>query len=202
MVISTNLQKLCSELDSFKVSTAIGHTSKDVFVRWNRSFAERLGLDENEMKTVELRNIIVPDAPVAPVLPESAGSSSPNPFSDCVIRIPGDERQILGRSVRREDGFILVILDHPSGNRGTEEYSRGYLVGQEAQKERSRQTFHDRVSGNLIAASFAAENAKQSLENERRPEAEDLQRVTDLIGQAISDLVSAFTSGPTVTEEE
>jgi hypothetical protein len=202
MVTSTNLRKLCSELDKFKVATAIGHTSKDVFVRWNRSFEERLGLDEDEMKRVELRNIIVPDAPVATVAPESAGPSSPSPFSDCVIRIPGNERQILGQSVRREDGFILVILDYPSGNRGTEEYARGYLVGQEAEKQRSRQILHDKVSGNLIAASFAAEQAKQSLENEGRPEAEDLQRVTDLVGQAISDLVSAFNSGPTIIEED
>jgi signal transduction histidine kinase len=202
MVISSGLQQLCSELDKFKVAAAIGHTSRDAFVRWNRSFTERLGLMEDEIKGVELRNIIIPTDPVSDTRHGPEVSLLASPFSDCVIRIPGNERQILGRSVRREDGFLLVVLDPASGNRGTEEYARGYLIGQEAEKQRSRQVMHDTVSGNLLAASFAAENAKQKLEDDGRPEAEDLKRVTSLIDQAINDLVTAFTSGPSITEEE
>jgi hypothetical protein len=46
-----------------------------------------------------------------------------------------------------------------------------------------------------------AETAKQKLEDEGRPEAEDLERVTQLIDRAINDLVNAFTSGPPITEQ-
>lgn len=193
--------QLCFELDRFQIATAIGHISKDVFIHWNRSFEDRLGLKEGEMRGVELRNIIVTDAPVVEVSGANESSLPAVPFSDCVIRVPGDERQILGRSVRREDGFILVILDSASGTRGTEEYARGYLFGQNDAKERSRQVVHHNVSGNLLAASFAAETAKQKLEDEGRPEAEDLERVTQLIDRAINDLVNAFTSGPPITEQ-
>jgi hypothetical protein len=202
MAISSGLEQLCFELDKFQIATAIGHTSKDVFVHWNRSFEERLGLEGGEIKRVELRNIIVPDVPIVETSGAAEGSLSLGLFSDCVIRIPADARQILGRSVRREDGFILVILDDASGGRATAEYARGYLVGQEKEKQRTQQVVHENLSGNLLAASFAAENAKQKLEDEGRPEAEDLERVTYLIDQAINDLVSAFSSGPLITETE
>jgi len=39
-------------------------------------------------------------------------------------------------------------------------------------------------------------------EDEGRPEAEDLERVTQLIDRAINDLVNAFTSGPPITEQQ
>src|SRR6266481_1856641 len=138
MPISPGLVQLCSELDRFQIATAIGHISRDVFIHWNRSFEDRLGLKEGEMRGVELRSIIVPDAPVV----EASNA-----------------------------------------------------------KERSRQVVHHNVSGNLLAASFAAETAKQKLEDEGRPEAEDLERVTHLIDRAINDLVNAFTSGPPITEQ-
>jgi hypothetical protein len=200
MRISSGLVQLCLELDRFQIATAIGHISNDAFVHWNRSFASKLGLDEEEMKTVELRNIIVTDAPVVEA---SDRPSSPLPlgvFSDCVIRVPADERQILGQSVKRDDGFILVILDHLSGNRGIEEYARGYLGGQEEENHGARQVVQETVGGNLLAASFAAENAKNKLEDEERPEAEDLKRVTYLIDQAINDLVNAFTAKRPIEE--
>jgi hypothetical protein len=200
MRISPGLVQLSSELDRFQIATAIGHISNDAFVYWNRSFASRLGLDEEEMKTVELRNIIVTDAPVVEASDGAVGALPVGLFSDCVIRVPADERQILGRSVKREDGFILVILDHASGNRGMEEYARGYLVGLE-EEDRARQVVHETVGGNLLAASFAAENAKKKLEDEERPEAEDLKRVTYLIDQAINDLVNAFTAKRPIEEQ-
>src|SRR5437868_481345 len=115
MAISPGLIQLCFELGRFQIATAIGHVSKDVFVHWNQSFETRLNLDEAGMKRVELRKIIIPDVPVVET---SAGSESSLPadlFSDCVLRIPPDGKQVFGRSVRRDDGFILVILDPVSG---------------------------------------------------------------------------------------
>ena len=201
MRISSGLVQLCFELDRFQIATAIGHISNDAFVHWNRSFASRLGLAEEEMKTVELRNIIVTDAPVVEASGGPLGALPFGLFSDCVIRVPADGRQILGQSVQREDGFILVILDHVSGNRGTEEYARGYLVGLDEEKRRARAVVQETVSGNLLAASFAAENAKKKLEDEERPEAEDLKRVAYLIDQAINDLVNAFAAKPPIEEQ-
>jgi signal transduction histidine kinase len=198
MAISLGLRQLCLELDRFQIATAIGHISKDAFVTWNRAFEGRLGLDEAEMEGVELRKIVVSDAPLLEASAKPDNPSAPGLFSDCVVRIP-DGRQILGQSVQREDGFVLVILDHVSGNRGAEGYARGFLVGLEEEKQRAGQVVRDNVSGNLLAASFAAENAKQKLEDEERPEAEDLKRVTKLIDQAINDLVNAFTSEPPIT---
>jgi PAS domain-containing protein len=200
MAISPGLRQLCFELDKFQIATAIGHISRDVFVTWNHAFEARLGLDETEMNKVELRNIVVSDAPLVEPSPETERSSGgPGLFSDCVVRIP-DGRQVLGRSVQREDGFVLVLLDHVSGDRGAEGYARGYLVGLGEEKERARQIVRENVSGNLLAASFAAENAKQKLEDQERPEAADLRRITYLIDQAINDLVNAFTSEPPIGE--
>jgi hypothetical protein len=55
---------------------------------------------------------------------------------------------------------------------------------------------NDNVSGDLLAASFAAENVRQKLEDAGRPEAEDLRNVIHLIEKAITDLVTAFNSEP------
>jgi PAS domain-containing protein len=201
MAISPSLKQLCFELDKFQIATAIGHVSKDVFVHWNRSFENRLGLDEEEMKRVELRNIIVPDAPVMKASAESKSFVPADVFSGCVLRIPADGRQVIGQSMRRDDGFILVILDHISGDQGAEEYARGYLAGLAEEKQRARRVVHDNVSGNLLAASFAAENAKQKPEDEGRPEAEDVKRIAYPIDRAITDLVNAFTAESPITEQ-
>src|SRR5260221_7334674 len=110
MPISPGLMQLCFELDRFQIATAIGHISKDVFIHWNRSFEDRLGLKEGEMRGVELRSIIVPDAPFV----ESAGANESSlpacPFSDCLIRIPSYERPIVCRSGGPQDRFSFFVL--------------------------------------------------------------------------------------------
>src|SRR5260370_384866 len=88
MRISSGLVQLCFELDRFQIATAIGHISNDAFVHWNRSFPSRLGLDEEEMKTVELRNIIVTDAPLVEASEQPIGALPVGLFSDSAIRIP------------------------------------------------------------------------------------------------------------------
>src|SRR5258708_26023983 len=105
MPISPSLMQLCFELDRFQIATAIGHISKDVFIHWNRSFEDRLGLKEGEMRGVALRSIIVPDAPVVEASGANKSSLPAQPFSDYLIPISHDERKILGRSARREDGI-------------------------------------------------------------------------------------------------
>jgi PAS domain-containing protein len=200
VVISRYLQQLCTELDKFQIATAIGHTSTDKFVRWNRSFADRLGLTDAEMKQAELGSVIVADATTS-ISSQVRDAPPPGPFVDCVIRTSSGNQQI-GRSVQREDGFILVILDDISGHHTSEEYAKGYLAGQEAELQRSRRIVHNDISGNLIAASFAAENAKEKLEQEGRPEAKDLKQIADLIDQVINDLVKAFTAEPPIIEQE
>jgi hypothetical protein len=120
MRISSGLVQLCLELDKFQIATAIGHISNEAFAHWNRSFPSRLGLDEEEMKTVELRNIIVTDAPVAEPSERPVGAVPVGAFSDCVFRVPGDERQILGQSVKSgagSGGFETRYLPYRSGHK-------------------------------------------------------------------------------------
>jgi signal transduction histidine kinase len=80
------------------------------------------------------------------------------------------------------------------GKPGSDEYLRGYSAGQSAERERARKVVHDDISGNLIAASFAVETARQKLEEEGRPEAQDLKRAGDLIDLSVNDLIKAFAS--------
>src|SRR5258708_30742809 len=110
MAISPGLMQLCFELDRFQIATAIGHISKDVFVHWNHSFEDRLSLNEGEMRRVELRSIIVPDAPIVEASGATESSLSAGLFSDSLIRFPRDGLQRLRRSVRRPHGIILLIL--------------------------------------------------------------------------------------------
>src|SRR5260370_29261975 len=104
MGISPGVMEVCCELDRFQIATAIGHISKDVFVHWNHSFEDRLSLNEGEMRRVELRSIIVPDAPIVEASGATESSLSAGLFSHWVIRIPGAEPQVLGRSGRPQDG--------------------------------------------------------------------------------------------------
>src|SRR5260370_17192113 len=127
MAISPGLMQLCFELDRFQIATAIGHISKDVFVHWNHSFEDRLSLNEGEMRRVELRSIIVPDAPIVEASGATESSLSAGLFSDCVIRVPGDGRQVLGRAVRCEGGFIRVVLCPASGTRASSKYAPAHL---------------------------------------------------------------------------
>jgi signal transduction histidine kinase len=90
------------------------------------------------------------------------------------------------------------VSDPAPGKRGSDEYAHGYSAGRDAELERARKIVHDDISGNLIAATFAVETARQKLEQEGRPEAEDLKRAGELIDRAINDLIKAFASDPPV----
>src|SRR5258707_14444649 len=111
MAISPGLMQLCFELDRFQIATAIGHISKDVFVHWNHSFEDRLSLNEGEMRRVELRSIIVPDAPIVEASGATGSSLSAGLFFDRVARIPCGEPPVPRPSVRPQDGCFFCILD-------------------------------------------------------------------------------------------
>jgi signal transduction histidine kinase len=88
------------------------------------------------------------------------------------------------------------------GRPGSDEYAHGYSAGRDAERERSQKVVHDNISGNLIAASFAVEIARQKLEQDGRPEAEDLKRAGELIDRSINNLIKAFASNPPGIEKE
>jgi hypothetical protein len=155
---------------------------------------------EAEMKEVELRNIVVSDAPLVEPPPRIGKLARFRAlFRLCGLhpRWTTNLRAIGATRRRIYSGFAGSRFRHPRG-RG---YARGYLVGLEEEKPRARQVVHENGSGNLLAASFAAENAKQKLEDQERPEAEDLKRVTYLIDRAITGLVQAFTSERPIAEQ-
>jgi hypothetical protein len=97
-----------------------------------------------------------------------------------------------GRDLRRNDGFLLAMLDLPTGNVAFEGFIHGRFVGREEERNRTRQFFHDILSSKILVASFIAHEIYQRLAANGAEEAEELGRVTKLLRETIHDIFHGF----------
>jgi hypothetical protein len=61
----------------------------------------------------------------------------------CVLKKPSTNELVHGRALRRNDGFLLAMLDLPTGDIAFEGFIHGRFVGREEERNRTRQFFHE-----------------------------------------------------------
>jgi hypothetical protein len=121
-------------------------------------------------------------------------------FVPCVLKKPLTNELVHGRALRRNDGWLLAMLDLPTGDVAFEEFIHGRFVGREEERNRTRQFFHDILSSKLLIASFRAHELYQRLAVNGAEEVEELGRVTKLLQEAIHDISHGFEEPATDAE--
>ncbi|MBV9489015.1 MAG: hypothetical protein JO069_04725 [Verrucomicrobia bacterium] len=202
MAIHQNLQTLCKELDQFRVAAAVGHVGSERLGFWNRRFAEVSTLSDEELKLVGLRRILVwEDLPRD--LAEDANPTIPTGgFTPCVLRPPEPAAPILGKSVQRPDGHILILLEpeQKESRIETDDTAGARLLGREQEAQRARRVIHDEVSPELLAAAFGAHSVGEKLRARQAPETGEMARVIESLDQAIQRLIATFSVEPTIAQ--
>jgi hypothetical protein len=192
MAVPTDLRTLCSALEHFHFPAALGSVSENRLLIWNEPFRQMAELSESELAEVNLGSLIALDESYDG-LPMQDGDSERNvKFVPCVLKKFGRTQPVPGSAVRRDDGLLLVILNHPGGELASQDSVRGRLLGREEEKNRTRHFLHEIFSSKLLVASFAAHEVYQKLAASGAEGREELAMVTKLLGEMIDAITNRF----------
>jgi len=188
MELSQEAKAICDALDEFRLPRAIVHVEQDCFIAWNTSFEERTGYSADELQVAHLKDLIVigePDTQFA----ESEQQSLPGvQFARCTTRCSGQEHFATGYCAKREDGFMLIMVDVINPTTGAIEDAR--IFGQQEERNRILQLFHDRVSSKLLVAAFEVQRAKLELEAKGLEEGRAVSKAAEKLNETIDEVVS------------
>jgi hypothetical protein len=188
MELSQEAKAICDALDEFRLPRAIVHVEQDCFIAWNTSFQERTGYSADELQVAHLKDLIAigePDKQFA----ESEQQSLPGvQFARCTTRCSGQEHFATGYCAKRDDGFMLLMVDVINPTTGAIEDAR--IFGQKEERNRILQLFHDRVSSKLLVAAFEVQRAKVELEAKGLEEGRAVSKAAEKLNETIDEVVS------------
>jgi hypothetical protein len=180
---------MCTALDQFRIPAAVVDEDHDRFATWNRSFEKTLAVMRAELEKLHPSQALQP-------LPLATGVSAPASHTPCQLSHPSIPSGATGRCFRKDEHTSLLILDSFAMDRDTDDFVRGVLVGQQTTHDHLKQTFHDTVSQQVIAATFAVEMLRGKLEGDAVANSEEVAAISKLLQSLFTDLQSALNFQP------
>ena len=199
MAVHQDLKTLCKELDRFHVAAAVGHVANERLLFWNQSFEEVSTLSKEELQLVNLSRILVWEDTTRD-LTGDAKQTAGGRFTPCVLRPPEPAFPIVGKSIRRADGYALILLEPDQEAADAEAAAGARLLGREEEAQRARRLIHDEVSPELLAASFGAHSLGEKLKARQAPESGEMSRVVESLDKAVQRLIAVFSTESTAVQ--
>jgi hypothetical protein len=192
------LKRLNAWLNESSLPRAIADFERQRFVSWNARFLQRTGYSEDRIKVIRPEEIVV----LGDVrFPLPGGSDHPSAeFVTCAIRTTLQPAAVPGHIVKSLGRLSYIMLEGTESSTSAD-FDEGRLVGQEEERARIVQRFHDEVSSPMIAALFAIESAKNELETRKLPQVETVAKASELLTEAVEKLVEVL-EGKKVAEEQ
>lgn len=198
-LISLSLQKLqdlCAALDEFALPRAIVNFEQSSFVAWNPKFLEQTGYSQEEIKIIQLEEVLTVGESWSP-LPDDTDSQKAE-YAGCAVKKSLGEPPVPGFIVRTHSKIGYLMLD--VFNSSSVQFEQGRLFGREEELNRINKAFHDEVSSSIVAALFLIETAKGELEQAGLPQAEMVERASDILTETTEKISEVLTpaenSGP------
>jgi PAS domain-containing protein len=190
LALPGDAQVICDVLNEFRLPRAILHLNRETLIAWNESFRERTGYSAEQLHFAHYKDLVV-FSEADPDLPQSAQEPAQGvQLIRCTTRCSGQERFATGYAAKREDGFVLLMLDVIDPTTGSIHDAR--LFGREEERNRILKLFHDRVSPKLLAAVFEVVNAKEQLEEKGLAESKAVAKAADKLTETIDAVVSVL----------
>jgi PAS domain-containing protein len=190
LALPEHAQAICDVLNEFRLPRAILHLKRETFIAWNESFQERTGYSAEHLHFAQHKDLVVFSEPDAD-LPEIAQEPTPGvQLIRCTTRCSGQEHFATGYAAKREDGFVLLMLDVIDPTTGAIQDAR--LFGREEERNRILKLFHDRVSPKLLAAVFEVVNAKEKLEAKGLEESKAVAKAAEKLTETIDAVASVL----------
>jgi hypothetical protein len=191
-IIIADLGNLCSDLDRFKLPSAVGDLTTDAFAFWNLSFCERMELAPEELAQMKFSALIrwhENDADISTVKTQSDSRLASFP---CAIKRATGDNILPACAIQRGQALLLLLMDSHTHDPKFEGYIQGRIVGREEEAHRMRKFFHDLLSSKILVASFLAHSVHDKLGRRQAPEIDDLHKVTTLLDEVIDSIVHGF----------
>jgi hypothetical protein len=185
---SENLQQVCAVLNEFALPRAIVNFERRTFVAWNPKFLERTGFTEDEMKSSKPEELLIFGESWSPLSEEK--EDRPVEYTACSTRGVSGAGSAPGLVVRAQGKMGYVMLDVFGSSA---QFEQGRSAGQEEERNRIINAFHEEVSSPLIAALFLIQRAKNELEDTGLPQAESVSKASDILTETtekIADVLS------------
>jgi PAS domain-containing protein len=190
LALPEHAQAVCDVLNEFRLPRAILHLKRETFIAWNESFQERTGYSAEHLHFAQHKDLVIFSEPDAD-LPEIAQEPTPGvQLIRCTTRCSGQEHFATGYAAKREDGFVLLMLDVIDPTTGAIQDVR--LFGREEERNRILKLFHDRVSPKLLAAVFEVVNAKEKLEAKGLEESKAVAKAAEKLTETIDAVASVL----------
>lgn len=196
LIIIADLGNLCSDLERFKLPSAVGDLATDAFAFWNLSFCERMGLIPEELGQVKLSALIRFDESNADLSQSKAQGDNRFGSLPCAIKRSANDEILPACGIKHDNGLLLLLVDSPAHDPKFEGYIQGRIVGREEEANRMRKFFHDLLSSKILVASFLAHSVHDKLSRRQAPEIDDLHKVTTLLDEVIDAIVHGFERSP------
>jgi signal transduction histidine kinase len=193
MSISSESNVICRGLDEFCLPAVLMHIGNDRLLTWNRNFLETIGCEAEELRALPASDVVIFGSSSPEEIAECEESPFPVHLDPCAVRSIATGEMLPGRSFRREDGYVFVMLD-PAGIGSSEGRVAGaILAGQQLERDRIKEALHSTVAQQLVALQFAAQALKVGIEGGHSPTMAEVDRLIDLLSE-MSDSIRTLTS--------
>jgi hypothetical protein len=184
---TTEWQQLCFGLEQFGLPSAIADLNEQRFIAWNAIFLEQTGFSGTEISTLTVAKTIATSDP-AIISPGGVEKYAPG-LLPCVVRGAMNLSVLPGYVQRSQEGLAHILLE-PSQTLSGRDFQHGELFGQEKERMRMRQVFHEEVSSPILAAIFAIATAKDAAKTASL--LESLQKASDLLTGTLEAMGAAL----------
>ena len=180
---------MCTALDQFRIPAAVVDESQDRFVTWNRSFEKTLALTASQLEQFRPGEILRP-------VPLAEDVDATLWHKPCQLSHPAIPTGVTGQSFRKDGQTALLILNTFATDRETDSFVRGVLVGQQTTHDHLKQTLHDTVSQQVMAATFAVEMLRGKLEGDAVANSKEVTAISTLLQSLFTDIQTALNFQP------
>jgi hypothetical protein len=180
------LKRLCALLRDFASPGAVVDYDNQCFVSWNKGFLDRTGYSADEMRVLEPGTIILLGSDTECLAPKGTDNAN-DQFFAVAVRVPNKTAAIPGYLATAKGRLGYLMLPDITAT-GSIEFEQGRLVGQEEERARIAQAFHDEVSSELLTAIFKVELAKEKLESSESSQAEVISELSEIVSGAIEKI--------------
>lgn len=189
MQAAPEVRAVCTALDQFRIPAAVVDKSRDRFVTWNKGFEKTLGATAAQIEQLRPGEIIR-------LMPVAAEAASWHHHHPCELVHPAVTQGVTGQCFRKNEHDALLILNTFAVARETDDFVRGVLIGQQTTHGHLKQTFHDTVSQQVMAATFAVEMLRGKLEGDAVANSKEVTAISTLLQSLFTDIQMALNFQP------
>ena len=190
MQLGPEVRAVCTALSQFRVPAAVVDENRDRFVTWNKDFEKTLGVSSSQLEQFRPGEIVRP----VPLAENSGGA--PSGHCPCQFIHPAIAPGVTGQRFCKDEQHALLILNTFAIDQEADGFARGVLVGQQTTHDHLKQTFHDTVSQQVMAATFAVEMLRGKLEGDAVANSKEVTAISTLLQSLFTDIQTALNFQP------